>query len=95
MWGLRIATVPLMRVRLTRKLADRLDGLDLSARTLGDVFEVAPEEGTLLIAEGWAIAERQFSDRGKNARQHARQAQVAQAAERQPKSASRKRSLRG
>jgi hypothetical protein len=43
-----------MRVRLTRKLADCLDGVDLSDRRVGDVFELPTVEAHLLIAEGWA-----------------------------------------
>jgi hypothetical protein len=44
-----------MRVRLTRRLAERLDGVDVSARAVGDVFEVTHQEGELLVAEGWAV----------------------------------------
>jgi hypothetical protein len=43
-----------MRVRLIRKLADVLDGVDVSAHAVGDVLRLAPVEGELLIAEGWA-----------------------------------------
>jgi hypothetical protein len=43
-----------MWVRLIRKLADRVDGVDLSERQVGDVFEAPDLEGRLLIAEGWA-----------------------------------------
>ena len=44
-----------MRVRLTRRLAERLDGVDVSAHGVGDVFEVTRQEGELLVAEGWAV----------------------------------------
>jgi len=44
-----------MRVRLTRKLATCLDGVDLSAHHCGDVFEMPHHEAELLIAEGWAV----------------------------------------
>jgi hypothetical protein len=44
-----------MRVRLTRRLAERLDGVDVSAHGVGDVFEVTRHEGELLVAEGWAV----------------------------------------
>ena len=36
-----------MRVRLTRKLADVLDGVDLSHRRLGDVFDPTSHEAGL------------------------------------------------
>ena len=44
-----------MVVRLTRKLADRIDGVDLTSHSVGDVFEVAPHAAQLLITEGWAV----------------------------------------
>jgi hypothetical protein len=44
-----------MRVRLTRKLAERVDGVDLSAHSVGDVMDVSPNEAWLLIAEQWAV----------------------------------------
>ena len=45
-----------MRIRLTRKLADELDGIDLSPYGAGDVFEAPRYEAELLIAEAWAVA---------------------------------------
>ena len=45
-----------MRIRLIRKLADELDGIDLSAHGAGDVFEAPRYEAELLIAEAWAVA---------------------------------------
>src|SRR5687768_17661137 len=45
-----------MVVRLTRKLADRIDGVDLTSHSVGDVFEVAPHAARLLITEGWAVS---------------------------------------
>jgi len=44
-----------MRVRLTRRLADFIDGVNLSAHRVGDVFEVTRHEAELLIAEDWAV----------------------------------------
>jgi AraC-like DNA-binding protein len=44
------------RVRLTRKLADLLNGIDLSRCSVGDHLEVSPRDAWLLITEGWAIA---------------------------------------
>jgi hypothetical protein len=44
-----------MRVRLTRKLADEIDGVDLSQRDVGDVFPLPDEQARLLVAEKWAV----------------------------------------
>ncbi len=46
-----------VRVRLVRKLADVLDGVDLSRYVVGNEIEVHPLDAALLIAEGWAVAE--------------------------------------
>jgi hypothetical protein len=43
------------RVRLIRKLADTLNGIDLSACEVGDVFALSRREAELLIREGWAV----------------------------------------
>ena len=43
-----------MQIRLTRKLANVLDGVDVTAYEIGDVLEVTSREAELLIAEGWA-----------------------------------------
>ena len=42
-------------VRLIRKLAETIDGIDLSGRSLGDTFPVPPTDARLLIAERWAV----------------------------------------
>ena len=42
------------RVHLTRKLADRVDGVDLVDRREGDTFDLPDPEAELLVAEGWA-----------------------------------------
>lgn len=44
-----------MRVRLTRKLAQCVDGVDLSEHREGDILTLAAHEAELLIAEGWAV----------------------------------------
>ena len=41
-------------VRLTRKLAESIDGIDLSNRQVGDVILLPSYSARLLIAEGWA-----------------------------------------
>jgi hypothetical protein len=43
-----------MRVRLTKKFADVLDGVDLRPWRVGDVFLATRHEAELLLAEGWA-----------------------------------------
>src|SRR4051812_28613081 len=45
-----------MHVRLTRKLAERVDGIDLAGHREGDVLDLGQREAELLIAEGWATA---------------------------------------
>jgi hypothetical protein len=45
-----------MQIQLVRKLADYLDGVDVSAYEEGDVFELPRRDAELLIAERWAIA---------------------------------------
>ena len=43
-----------MHVRLTRKLALSLNGLDLSHMHVGDVVLLPDETGAMVIREGWA-----------------------------------------
>jgi hypothetical protein len=52
-----------MRVRLTRKLAEMIDGVDLTRSHAGDLLEVAASEARLLISEGWAVPERRAVER--------------------------------
>jgi hypothetical protein len=49
-----------MRVRLTKKLAQVINGVDLSNHTVGDVMELPDAKAQLLVAEGWALRERRF-----------------------------------
>lgn len=51
-------------MRLTRKLAEEIDGIDLSHHQLGDVIDLPTPQARILMAEGWAERER----RGKHAR---------------------------
>jgi hypothetical protein len=46
-------SVPIL-LRLTRKLASSLDGIDLSRYAVGDFIELPRYEAELLIAEKWA-----------------------------------------
>jgi hypothetical protein len=43
-----------MMVRLTKKLAETMDGVDLTQCAEGDVIELPTRRAELLIAEGWA-----------------------------------------
>jgi len=52
--SLKSARVKRMWIRLTRKLANFLNGIDVSDRHVGDVFELPTFSAHLLIAEGWA-----------------------------------------
>jgi hypothetical protein len=51
-----------MKVRLTRKLADRIDDVDLSGCSVGDTVELPEREAKLLVAEEWALPERRVRD---------------------------------
>ena len=44
-----------MWIRLTRRLAGCIDGVNVSAHQVGDVFEVTRREGDLVVAEAWAV----------------------------------------
>jgi hypothetical protein len=43
-----------LRVRLIRKLAERVNGVDLSKVHVGDSLDLPSKDARLLIAEGWA-----------------------------------------
>lgn len=47
-----------MKVRLTKKYAERIDDIDLSGREVGDLLELPPPVARLLVAEEWAMPER-------------------------------------
>jgi hypothetical protein len=55
-----------MRIRLVRKLAERIDGVDLSGCTVGDVVDFSPMDAGLLLAEGWGLLERRRIDRAED-----------------------------
>lgn len=61
-----------MIVRLTRKLAESVDGVDLGDRRVGDVFEVPEDAARLLVAEGWAVSESVTHDVKRQPRQNSR-----------------------
>jgi hypothetical protein len=43
-----------MKVRLTRKFAELIDGIDLSHAKQGDTLDLSARDALTLIAEGWA-----------------------------------------
>ena len=51
-----------MRVRIVRKLADRVDGVDLTHHDVGEVIELPEMDGRLVIAERWAEFARREAD---------------------------------
>jgi hypothetical protein len=42
------------RIRLTRKLAATLNGLNVSTVRVGEVMEVSDSDAVMMVAEGWA-----------------------------------------
>ena len=55
---MRLSGIPserrvIVHVRLTHKLADRLDGVDVSQFSVGDVIDLPESEAAALIREGW------------------------------------------
>jgi hypothetical protein len=44
-----------LRVELVRKLADYLDGIDVSNHQQGDIIDLSRHDAQMLIAEGWAL----------------------------------------
>ena len=51
-----------MRVRLIRKLADQIDGVDLRESVVGDLLDLGWTDARVLIAEGWATPARRAAD---------------------------------
>ena len=47
-----------MKVVLTCKLADSMDGVDVAAHQVGDVLDLTAAEARMLVAERWAIPDR-------------------------------------
>jgi hypothetical protein len=57
-----------MKVRLTRKLAEQIDGIDLEGRAPGDLLDLSPEQARLIVAEQWAIPERRVQETSTDTR---------------------------
>ena len=55
-----------MRVRLTKKLADCLNGFDLAHARVGSVLAVSDRDGNMLIAEGWAVPDFPMGRAGRS-----------------------------
>ena len=53
-----------MKVRLLKKLAQQVDGIDLRAHKEGESFELPPSDASLLVAERWAVPERRERSEG-------------------------------
>jgi hypothetical protein len=47
-----------MKVRLTKKHAEQIDGVNLAGRRVGDVLDLTQMDARLLVAEEWAMPER-------------------------------------
>jgi hypothetical protein len=69
-----VAVVEGMRVRLTRKLAGKIDGVDLQGFQVDDVLDLPSQQARLLLAEDWAVPERRASDRPRHNADHVMQA---------------------
>jgi len=54
-----------MKVRLTKKFADEIDGVDLSGRHVGETLDIPPPKARLLLAEEWAAPERRDDAYGR------------------------------
>lgn len=52
--NLWIAPTSNMRVRLVRKFANVINGVDLTDICVGDVVDLKPHQAMQLIREGWA-----------------------------------------
>jgi hypothetical protein len=72
-----------MRVRLVRKLADRVDGIDLTHCDVGEVIELPEPDGRLIVAEQWGEFARRQADLGNG---HDRSVGRPSADRRQPSS---------
>jgi hypothetical protein len=44
----------MVKVHLTRKFAQRINGIDLSSVQAGDYIDVTEHEAEILMKEGWA-----------------------------------------
>jgi hypothetical protein len=54
-----------MKVRLMRKFAEFIDGVDLTHRHVGDVIDVSHQEAEILMAEEWAAPADDSTTQGR------------------------------
>ena len=47
-----------MKVRLTKKYAENIDGVDLADHAVGEMLDLPAEKARLLLAEQWAAPDR-------------------------------------
>jgi hypothetical protein len=50
---------------LTRKLAEKIDGVNLKSHHVGDVLELPTRDARLLLAEEWARPDRRETETGR------------------------------
>ena len=55
------------KVRLTRKFANMINGIDLTAVRAGDEMELSLKDAEMLIAEGWAAPVDRADDKRRAA----------------------------
>jgi hypothetical protein len=60
-----------MWVRLTRKYAEEIDGIDLSGHEAGDFISLSSDEARLIIAEGWGHPDRRIASAANEHRRRA------------------------
>jgi len=46
-----------MKIRLTRKFSQLINGIDLTNVREGDTLDLSSHDADMLVAEGWAVAE--------------------------------------
>lgn len=44
-----------MKIRLIRKLAEYVNGIDVSRHSVGDLLDLPEHDARMLVAEGWAM----------------------------------------
>ena len=65
-----------VKVRLTRKFAEAIDGIDLSRANAGEEILVSSRDAEVLIAEGWAAPLAEAHDKPPRRRRGRRKKNV-------------------
>ena len=73
-----------MQIRLTRKLAESIDGVDLSHDEVGKVIDVPVHDAQVLIAEGWGSPANTADDRAPRRRKRSDDVQGSARKSRKP-----------